>query len=381
MPAMKATGFPLPRPHVRPTLSRHRLRIASRAGMDRRDIFLRRSFIVVALVATSIASCARRQPYRLGSESQYYTADELRAVTKTQIERGSPRPLIDGLGWFVGIPGKITLWDRRIDNHKISATTESAVAQYLAANELSTVKVRLNQYAPRDEWRRLTHNKSVSWGWRYTFGTVSWLGYTLFPGRIWGGDNFNPYTNTISLFSDIPAIGLHEAGHAKDFARREFAGTYAAIYTLPIVPLWHEAVATRDALDYLHDFGTLEERQEAYMLLYPAYGTYVGGAIGDWVPGYGFAAYAAAVVGGHAVGRVQAARLEPRQEISQSTPSELDWPGTPPEMPTMSGAKADSSPLQLEPKNVQPFGEPPPHTYPDELPSTFRKRELSEELH
>jgi len=349
--------------------------------MDRRGICSRRLFIVVALVAATVASCARRQPYRLGSESQYYTSDELRAVTKTQIERGSPRPLLDGLGWVVGIPAKITLWDRRVDNHDISANTESAVAQYLAANELSTVKVRLNQYAPREEWRRLTHNKSVAWGWRYTFGTVSWLSYALFPGRIWGGDNFNPYSNTINLYSDIPSIGLHEAGHAKDFARREFPGTYAAIYALPVVPLWHEAVATRDALDYLHDFGTLEERQEAYTLLYPAYGTYVGGAIGDWLPGYGFAAYAAAVVGGHAVGRIEAARLEPTHVFSKSDQADLAWPGVPPEMPKIGPADADSALPRLEPANVRPFSGSPTYVYPDELPSATSGRELSEEPH
>ncbi|MBA4017524.1 MAG: hypothetical protein C0483_10160 [Pirellula sp.] len=267
--------------------------------------------------------CSRQRPYSLGAASQYHTSPKLVAMTTPQIERGKPRPVLDSVGWVIGIPGKIVLWDRRIDNHRVSPATETAVAEYLAANELSGVKVRVNQYAPMEEWRRLRANQSVGWGWRYTFGTFSWLGYTIFPGRIWGGDNYNPYTNTLSLFSDVPAVALHEGGHAKDFSRRTYPGTYAAIYALPVVPLWHEGVATRDALGYLREFGSAEEEREAYTLLYPAYGTYVGGAVGDVIPGVGLAAYCAAVAGGHVAGRVKASRIEPRERMSPRS----DWTG------------------------------------------------------
>ena len=57
------------------------------------------------------------------------------------------------VGWIFGIPSKIILWNSRIDNHDISPETEAAIAEYMAANELWDVKVRLNQYAPLDEWR------------------------------------------------------------------------------------------------------------------------------------------------------------------------------------------------------------------------------------
>lgn len=231
-------------------------------------------------------------------------------MTTPQIERGEPRPVIDAIGRIIAIPDKIVLWNRRVENHAISRETEAVVVDYLAANELTAVKVRLNQYAPGDEWVRLTKNKSVSWGWRYSLGTVSWLGDTLFPGRIWGGDHYNPFTNTVHLYGDVPAIALHEAGHAKDFSRRRFPGTYAAVYALvPVAPLYHEAVATRDALGYLQSHGTAAERREAYSILYPAYGTYVGASIGDFMPGFGWAAQAVAIVGGHAVGRFRASRI------------------------------------------------------------------------
>src|SRR5439155_26059978 len=152
---------------------------------------------------------------------------------------------------------------------------------------------------------RQVANDAVNPGWPYTFGTVAWLGDTILPGRLFAGDHYNPYTNTVNIYSNVPAIGLREAGHAKDWARRKYKGTYAALYALPGPPLWHEAVASRDALAYVRAAGSPEEQEEAYRLLYPAYGTYVGGAVGDFVPGAGLVPYAGAVVAGHIAGRIR----------------------------------------------------------------------------
>jgi len=126
----------------------------------------------------------------------------------------------------------------------------------------------------------------------------------------------------------VPAIGLHEGGHAKDFSRRRLPGTYAAVYLLPGAPLWHEGVATNDALSYLHEYGTAEEQREGYRLLYPAYGTYLGGATNDLLPTRapgGLIVYGTAVLGGHALGRIRAARISdapPSPEATATSPIE-----------------------------------------------------------
>lgn len=256
-----------------------------------------------------LASGCVTTPYRYGSNTRYHTSERLASITGTQVERGQQRPLIDGIGWVVGIPDKIMLWNRRVENHNISPETEQAISEYLARNDLTTVKVRLNQYAPGSDWKRLVANKSVGWGWKYTLGTASWLGETLFPGRLIGGDHYNPFTNTVHIYSDVPAIAIHEGGHAKDFARRYYKGTYAAGYLLPVTPLWYEAVATNDALSYLRAEGRVEDEQAADRILFPAYGTYVGNSISTFVPALGTPFYLAGVVGGHIAGRVQASRL------------------------------------------------------------------------
>lgn len=211
--------------------------------------------------------------------------------------------LVDAVGWVIGIPGKILPWNRKVENHSISAETEIELAQYLNDNQLDEVKVRLNQYNPIDDWRRLRRNTSVAWPLRYSLGTLSVCAETIIPGRVFGGDHYNPFTGTIHLYSDLPVIALHEAAHAKDFARRTYPGAYAAIYLVPGVPLWHESIATSDVLAYVHYQEDPPLIRQAYQVLYPAYGTYVGDSLGYFVPKYSSPLFVAGVLGGHAVGR------------------------------------------------------------------------------
>src|SRR5262249_19753528 len=103
-----------------------------------------------------------------------------------EVEYGPQRPIIDGVGWVVGIPRKVLLWDRRADNHAVSDETVGEVSSYLHERGVEDVKVRVNQYAPWEEWKRLTTNKNVGAGWRYTVGTLKCLEYTIIPGRLFG---------------------------------------------------------------------------------------------------------------------------------------------------------------------------------------------------
>lgn len=300
--------------------------------------------LVTVLVGTLCsAGCQSLSPLRPRAiqAEQIYQSERL-IDDQAQIQTGKRRPIIDGIGWVVGIPGKILLWNHRVDNHRISPATESAMAQYLNDNGLSTVRVRMNQYHPMDDWRRLVRNDSVGAGWRYTFGAISVLGETIIPGRIFGGDRYNPYTNTIHLYSDVPSIALHEGGHAKDFARRNWKGTYAAAYLLPIVPLYHESLATNDALAYLETKGSIEEQAAARKVLTPAFGTYVGGAAGTVFPAASAPLYYGSVITGHVVGRYQANQL-------------LNRPGTDP-LPTPQPESLISQPSTAPNNTVQTVG-------------------------
>lgn len=234
----------------------------------------------------------------------------------TQIDRGRPVAFLDGVGHYVvSLPSKLLLLNWEVDRHRISPETEQILSDYLAANNLTEVKVRLNQYAPGGEWRRLVANREMPGFFKYTVGAISTSLYTVLPGRFFGGDNYNPYTNTINIYSDQPAVVLHEAAHAKDFAARSrgFRGWYAFMRLLPLVPLWQEAEATGDTVGYTIEEKMSEERKDAYRVLYPAYATYIAGEGLRWIglePWTNYAIQLAVAVPGHITGRIKAAFVE-----------------------------------------------------------------------
>lgn len=293
--------------------------------------------LLAGLILLLVASGCAAVPYR------YSGPLENREIWRDtpQVETGRPNGFLDTVGNVVSVPAKLLLLSSRVDNHRISAETAAAIEAYLQQNDLRNVKVRLNQYAPGGEWIRLFRNRTMNIGWRATLGVLTTAMYTVFPGRVFGGDNFNPFTNTISLYSDHPAIALHEAGHAKDFSERRYKGIYAATRLLPLVPLYQEAKATGDAVGYLRDRQSAQEEKNAYKILYPAYCTYVGGEFLNLVPVGGDLYYLiqyGAVIPGHIAGRLKAAMVDeplPPAQPSGGTAEAPDLPQQGPDLPAV----------------------------------------------
>jgi hypothetical protein len=220
------------------------------------------------------------------------------SANSVEIRRGRPNRILDGTGWVLGVPSKIALWDRRADNHHISAQTEARVVDYLEGHDLSDVMVRVNQYDPFGEWKRLATNDQIAAGWRFTGGTIETLKYTMLPGRLFGQDWYNPFTNSLHMYSDIPPLALAEAAYAKDVQQRQHPGGYATGQILPILNMWHHTIATQEVLRHLDSHGTDDERAEAYRILYPSYGGNWGASIGSFLPfGHAFSRLAGAMVG------------------------------------------------------------------------------------
>ena len=238
------------------------------------------------------------------------TSGDQRPTPSIEVVQGNPNQVVDSIGWVVGLPRRIILWDRRVDSHKVQPETMAEVASYAKVNELDGICIRVNQYAPADEWKRLAKNDQISPGWRYTVGALSVVGYTLLPGRVMGLDNYNPYTNSVYVYSDVPALAMEAAAYAKDIKQRELPGTYAAVNTLPVVSVWHETINTQETLDYLKTHGTYEEHREGLAILYPNYGASVGGAFGSLFGFTGVFEIGGAVVG-HVSGWHKAAQVDP----------------------------------------------------------------------
>lgn len=224
---------------------------------------------------------------------------------------------VDWLGNFFGAFSKLILWNWKVERHNIQAGTKERLAQYLRDHEdsLGNVRIQLNRYAPQDSWRRLFSNKGVKWPYRYFFGIFSVLIMdTLLPGRIFGGDRYDPFTHSVHLYSDLPSIALHEIGHAEDFAERRYRGSYAMTRLLPFVDLYQEYKATKSTFQYVRGKEMYATEIECFKILYPAYGTYAG----SYLPYLSILG----VIGGHLLGRSEARALEQRLAKAGIPPSD-----------------------------------------------------------
>jgi hypothetical protein len=224
-------------------------------------------------------------------------------ATAVTVERGRPNEIVDSVGWVFGLKSKVLLWNRRAENHRITAETEQQVVDYAVTRQLPDVKVRVNQYDPFGEWHRLTQNKRVAAPWRYTFGAFRTLGYTLVPGRLFGEDSYNPYTNTISLYSDIPSLGMEQVAHAEDVLSREHPGNHAFWRSLPFLKLRYEAKAKEQVLAHVQTLEDPDGRAEANKIMHAQFGREVGGQIGAIVPGIAGPAEVAGAITGHVVAK------------------------------------------------------------------------------
>lgn len=226
------------------------------------------------------------------------------------VEHGERRPVIDGVGWIIGVPSKLLLLDPRADNHDISPETVEEAYRFLSAKEVDGVMMRVNQYDPVGEWKRLVKNDRVGLGWRATMGTLYTLGYSLVPGRLFGGDWYNPYTNTVHMYSDVPALALEQAAQAEDTRQRSHPGFYSAVKVLPLVGLVHEARAKQAVFEHVDENGTPAEQAEARRVLHPQMGREVGGQAALFVPQADALMSIGGAAVGHVVGRYHASQIE-----------------------------------------------------------------------
>ncbi len=244
-------------------------------------------------------------PYRYG---RFHPQDE-NPPTEVAIEYGKPQKTLDNIAWFTGIWSRLLSMNSEVNVHGLSEDNKEKLLVYLNENDLNDVLVRVNQYDPKGEWRRLRENRRIGPGWRYTVGVLSMAHYTLIPGRVFGGDEYNPYTNTLYINSDLSAVALHEAAYAKDIHSRRLPGSYAVMNEVPLLSLWRHTKGVNDVLGYaqINDDWSIES--ETYRVVYPQMGIHSTGFAGLIVPFWdGILFSVAGATAGHATGRVALAQ-------------------------------------------------------------------------
>lgn len=226
-----------------------------------------------------------------------------------RLEPGRPLPFLDDLARALGLANKALFLSARFEDHLLPAASREGAEAFLREHALSGLCVRFNQYAPLDDLRRLLSNGRVNLLLRLFFGLPQWSATALFPGRVFGGDHYNPWSDTVHLFSGHPGIVLHELGHALDFRRRAWPGLYALTRLVPGLALYQEYLASRYAIEFLRRHGRLDEELDALRVLYPAYSTYVFGALVELFPSAGVRSFFLPVIAlGHLLGNEHARR-------------------------------------------------------------------------
>ena len=313
---------------------------------------------LVALGVVS-AGCAST-PYRYGR----FHPNEPGGVALEPIEvsYGRPRKTLDRIGWVLGAPKRILTLNRKTDNHRIDPETVEQLKTYLADNDITDVYVAVNEYDPKGQWKRLRNNRRIAPGWRYSVGALAWLHYTVLPNRLFGGDRYDPYANSLNLSSDVPALVLSEAAYAKDVHSRRFPGAYAAIVNdLPVLSVMRKSRAARDVLSYARAEGDWKTEEQAYKVLYPQIGASSVGTAGPFVPVFGpFLSWGGAAAGhatGRIVARVQRSKLtQPPPDDDASEAQTADANSPPPEsIPPESGRAAIPASYSAERSPGGPF--------------------------
>ncbi len=281
--------------------------------------FLKAQFLLSVVFLTACASA----PYQYGTgriELDMANSPPM----KEQILIGRPNKFLDAADWFWpnSLFAKLLLWDKNMDSHQISPQTIDNLKLYVERNDLRNVQVLVNYYSPGNQWRRLAQNRNVNGFWRYTLGALSVTMYTILPGRFFGGDAYNPYTNTLYLYSDVSAVALHEGGHAKDFGGKKCKGWYAFFYLLPFANLYYEAKASNDALSYLAEVKQPEGQKGAYEILYPAYSTYLFSNFSSYLVPSPSPWWYLGVIPGHIAGQVASAFVDIDESEDNNPPQD-----------------------------------------------------------
>jgi hypothetical protein len=266
-------------------------------------------------------------PYQFG---RFHPGEpEGAALQPIVVESGDYHPTLDKIGRIVGMPARIMTLNKKVNNHEISPETLEKLQEYMKSNDITDVYVAVNMYDPKGQWKRLKENDRIDPLWRYSLGTMSWLGYTIFPNRVFGGDRYNAFTNSLNLSSDVPAMVLSEAAYAKDIHSQRHPGAYAAIVNdLPVLSVWRQSKAASDVLGYARAQNDWPVEKQAYHVLYPHMGSAIFGMgapfAGTYAPYIGIGG---AVVG-HTAGRTVAKLREPKlPESSADEPLPLEPSG------------------------------------------------------
>lgn len=212
--------------------------------------------------------------------------------TPNAIVVGGHHPNIDAIERTVQYPGKvIRKWfpsknpEAQVARDVRQLQAVQSASDYLDDNGLNGVNIDVREYNPKAQWNRLKSNTRIAPLWKYTGGTLYHLGYCVFPGRAFGFDHYNGFTNTLSINSLSSASAVFQAGYVKKIYAQRYPGTFIATTFMPIVPIISDSSVSSDVLSYARASVDWKLEKELYPQAYGRLGAGVVSTGASFVPG------------------------------------------------------------------------------------------------
>jgi hypothetical protein len=208
---------------------------------------------MMAIVLIVLGGCARQfGPYKYGSFAD--CAYKRGMDENPSVIRGEPHKRMDGVRSALDWPYRMISGKPKPESWAPTEAQEQTIQHYLAENDLQDVQVEFNYYSPRHRWRKLRENQGVAPVWKYTFGTLHWISYSIVPGRVMGVTRYDPYANCLEVNNNRAYESLEEAAEAKIAHRLKHPGLfYSTVGITPVVNVLPEFWSSGDIVEYARD--------------------------------------------------------------------------------------------------------------------------------
>lgn len=193
-------------------------------------------------------------------------------IRSNTIEYALDDPLSRTASYILNIPSKVLLLSTKVGALP-REETQHYIQQYLQKSNLENTTVRVGHTRILRDLYRLVSDKKlkdISLAGRLLLG----IPYTLIGGlisKLTRSDMYNPFTKTANIYSDVPAIALHELGHAQDYQNKGYPTLYSLARYLTPAMLYQEYKASAIADKALPE----EKKWQTGRYLVPAFGTYI----------------------------------------------------------------------------------------------------------
>jgi hypothetical protein len=185
-------------------------------------------------------------------------------------------PISRGISFIGNLPNKLWFFSKDIGNYP-RQKTQDYISEYVKESGLENTTIRVGHSAVFEDLKRIKEEESVKN--MSAFSRFLYLTYTgavtLVGGlisKLTRSDNYNPFTKTAVIYSDVPAIAIHELAHAKDYQSKKHPVLYNLSRLLHPFLFFQEGKASIDAHEYIK---SKDKNEKTNRYLIPAFLSYV----------------------------------------------------------------------------------------------------------